>query len=420
MTVLTGGERVQRLLGNGKVGVDRIELLERHQRRPHRHILPEVDVAQAEPAGERRPDRLLGDDGAGAFDGRGGGIARGERGVDGRLRGVALDDQRFLAGERRVRVLELGEAVREVRLLDRIVDVDEQRAGFDVFARLEMLGGDHSRRLRRDDDALIGAQRADRRQFRRPFLGLDRLGGHRRRLRREGRGDEPLHHHRLDDELEIGEPAGQRDEERQHDHEHDRALGAERQQPNDQEKRENGGGRAEGKRGKRDVQAPELRRRARRSERERKQKQQPVGKPPHRSPSVRAGFSPAFCNISPKNETIAAPAHRGGGGLSPAPARAFMVGKRPQRGGLIRENDAMIKTLALALALGVAGAPALAYADDACMTQAMDKKLAGAAKTSFMTKCERTTCEGQAKDKNLHGAAMTSFVKKCTKDAMTM
>ena len=54
----------------------------------------------------------------------------------------------------------------------------------------------------------------------------------------------------------------------------------------------------------------------------------------------------------------------------------------------------MIKTLALALALGVAGAPTLAFADDACMTQAMDKKLAGAAKTSFMTKCERTSLRG--------------------------
>ena len=68
------------------------------------------------------------------------------------------------------------------------------------------------------------------------------------------------------------------------------------------------------------------------------------------------------------------------------------------------EVYAMIKTLALvALALGVAGAPALAYADDACVTQATDKKLAGAAKTSFMTKCERTACESQAKDKNLPG-----------------
>jgi hypothetical protein len=81
----------------------------------------------------------------------------------------------------------------------------------------------------------------------------------------------------------------------------------------------------------------------------------------------------------------------------------------------------MTKTLALvALALGLAAAPVLAYAEDACTTQATDKKLAGAAKTSFMTKCERSACESQAKDKNLHGAAMTSFVKKCTKDAMAM
>jgi hypothetical protein len=81
----------------------------------------------------------------------------------------------------------------------------------------------------------------------------------------------------------------------------------------------------------------------------------------------------------------------------------------------------MTKTLALAaLALMIAGAPKLAYADDACMTQAMDKKLAGAAKTSFMTKCEKTSCQAQAADKKLHGAAETSFVNKCVKDAMTM
>jgi len=81
----------------------------------------------------------------------------------------------------------------------------------------------------------------------------------------------------------------------------------------------------------------------------------------------------------------------------------------------------MIKTFALAaLALAIVGAPTLAFADDACMTQAMDKKLAGAAKTSFMTKCEKTACSAQAADKKLHGAAMTSFVNKCVKDAMTM
>ena len=81
----------------------------------------------------------------------------------------------------------------------------------------------------------------------------------------------------------------------------------------------------------------------------------------------------------------------------------------------------MIKMLALAsLALCIAGAPMLAFADDACKTQATDKKLAGAAKTSFMTKCEKDSCKAQSDDKKLHGAAANSFIKKCVKDAMTM
>jgi len=81
----------------------------------------------------------------------------------------------------------------------------------------------------------------------------------------------------------------------------------------------------------------------------------------------------------------------------------------------------MIKTFALAsLALCLAGAPTLAFAEDACMTQATDKKLAGAAKTSFMKKCEMDACKTQAADKKLAGAAEASFVKKCVKDAMSM
>ena len=48
----------------------------------------------------------------------------------------------------------------------------------------------------------------------------------------------------------------------------------------------------------------------------------------------------------------------------------------------------MTKSLALAaLVLSIAGAPTLAYAQDSCSAQATDKKLAGAAKTSFTTKC---------------------------------
>jgi psiF repeat len=79
----------------------------------------------------------------------------------------------------------------------------------------------------------------------------------------------------------------------------------------------------------------------------------------------------------------------------------------------------MSKTLTLAaLALCLAGAPTLAFAADSCSTQAMGKKLAGAAKTSFMKKCAKDSCTAQAADKKLHGAAMTSFTKKCEKDAM--
>ncbi len=62
-----------------------------------------------------------------------------------------------------------------------------------------------------------------------------------------------------------------------------------------------------------------------------------------------------------------------------------------------------------------------ALADDAtCSATAKDKKLAGAALKSFMTKCEKdaaTKCTAGAKEKKLHGAAETSFTKKCVKDA---
>jgi hypothetical protein len=50
----------------------------------------------------------------------------------------------------------------------------------------------------------------------------------------------------------------------------------------------------------------------------------------------------------------------------------------------------------------------------------MPKKLAGAALTSFLKKCEsdaRTACDKQAADKKLSGAAKDSFTKKCVKDA---
>lgn len=63
-----------------------------------------------------------------------------------------------------------------------------------------------------------------------------------------------------------------------------------------------------------------------------------------------------------------------------------------------------------------------AYAQTAtCKAQASDKKLAGAAMTSFMKKCESDaskTCNTSATEKKLAGAAKTSFTKKCVSDAV--
>ena len=70
----------------------------------------------------------------------------------------------------------------------------------------------------------------------------------------------------------------------------------------------------------------------------------------------------------------------------------------------------------------------LAWAESDCAAKAAEKKLHGAAQTSFVKKCEReaaaTTpapaqekCEAQAAEKKLKGAAKNSFVKKCVKDA---
>jgi hypothetical protein len=77
----------------------------------------------------------------------------------------------------------------------------------------------------------------------------------------------------------------------------------------------------------------------------------------------------------------------------------------------------------LAIVLALLVTSSAAFADTSCKQQADDKKLAGAAQKSFMTKCEKdakATCETQAGDKKLAGAAKASFVKKCATDAVGM
>jgi hypothetical protein len=56
-----------------------------------------------------------------------------------------------------------------------------------------------------------------------------------------------------------------------------------------------------------------------------------------------------------------------------------------------------------------------------CNAAAAEKKLAGAAKTSFLKKCTRdaaASCDMAAAEKKLAGAAKTSFNKKCNRDAV--
>jgi hypothetical protein len=77
---------------------------------------------------------------------------------------------------------------------------------------------------------------------------------------------------------------------------------------------------------------------------------------------------------------------------------------------------------AIVLAVGViCVGVGTSQAADSCKAQASAKKLAGAALTSFMTKCQRdagAACETQAAGRKLAGAAKTSFTKKCTSDAV--
>ena len=89
----------------------------------------------------------------------------------------------------------------------------------------------------------------------------------------------------------------------------------------------------------------------------------------------------------------------------------------------------MKKTLFTACLLSLSLFAGQAFsANDACEAKAIDKNgkaLVGAAKTSFMKKCEGDTmggsaCEAKAIDKNgklLAGAAKASSIKKCEADS---
>ncbi|HTO78846.1 MAG TPA: PsiF family protein [Methylocystis sp.] len=76
-----------------------------------------------------------------------------------------------------------------------------------------------------------------------------------------------------------------------------------------------------------------------------------------------------------------------------------------------------MKTFFVALLATFAISCAHAQETSDCAAKAAEKKLAGAALKSFVTKCEKDSCNAAATDKKLAGAARKSFVTKCVKDA---
>jgi len=84
-----------------------------------------------------------------------------------------------------------------------------------------------------------------------------------------------------------------------------------------------------------------------------------------------------------------------------------------------QSGENFMRALIVGLALSTFAASAFA-AGETCSAQAAEKKLAGAAKNSFVKKCTgdaQKTCDASAAEKKLSGAAKNSFVKKCVKDA---
>ena len=77
----------------------------------------------------------------------------------------------------------------------------------------------------------------------------------------------------------------------------------------------------------------------------------------------------------------------------------------------------IVKKLIAILGAMILSMPTFA-ADNACMSQAAEKKLSGAAQTSFIRKCVADGCEATSLGKKLTGAAKSSFTTKCVADGL--
>jgi hypothetical protein len=83
---------------------------------------------------------------------------------------------------------------------------------------------------------------------------------------------------------------------------------------------------------------------------------------------------------------------------------------RPLKGKIVKKLVAILGAMIISM-------PTFA-ADNACMTQAAEKKLSGAAQNSYIKKCVRDGCETTSSEKKLAGAAKNSFTKKCIADGL--
>ncbi len=170
----------ERLLRHVEIDQDRIERLQRDDGRAGGQVLADVDLANAQPPGERRPDDLLLDQrllrrhlGAGRFQRRHIGIDI--RLADGLRRELFLVALVVLLGEfgGRLQLLQFGVVI--VRL-----EPQQHLARRHLVAGIEGDFIDDAGRLRGEIGAAHGAQRADRLDLRLPRADV----GRRRRSRR--------------------------------------------------------------------------------------------------------------------------------------------------------------------------------------------------------------------------------------------
>ena len=88
----------------------------------------------------------------------------------------------------------------------------------------------------------------------------------------------------------------------------------------------------------------------------------------------------------------------------------FLIGQ-PLEGDIVKK---LIAPLLCAIMMSMSAFAA----DNACMSQAAEKKLSGAAQNGFIRKCVSDGCEATSLEKKLAGAAKNSFTKKCLADGL--